>query len=334
MKTSDLGQLVPRFFTEHLVSQRDLSANTVAAYRDTFRLLLRFLSRTRRTTPSVLPLTALNPNAVLAFLSHLEADRHNTPRSRNARLAAIRSFVRFLSDLLGPTLPETTRRILTIRSKRHTRRMVGFLTRPEITALLRATDQSWTGRRNHLLLLLLYNTGARVSEITGVRVGDVRSGDCRQVLLHGKGRKERAVPLWLETRRTLRRWIAENGLLDDAPLLSNRFGRSLTRSGVAWQLRIILRHARKAEPSLSRTKISPHIVRHSTAMHLLQSGVAHELIALWLGHESPQTTHGYVEADLEMKRRTLEALNPPRTPRKSAPKKDPLLRFLEGQRLC
>jgi len=334
MKTSDLGQLLPRYFTEHLVGQRDLSTNTVAAYRDTFRLFLRFLCRKRQTAPSMLPLNALNADTVLAFLGHLEAERHNSPRSRNARLAAIRSFVGYLSDLLGPTLPESTRRILTIRSKRHTRRMVGFITRPEITALLRAKDESWTGRRNHLLLLLLYNTGARVSEITGVRVRDVQAGDCRQVLLHGKGRKERAVPLWAETRRALRRWIAENRLTDDAPLLSNRFGRPLTRSGVAWQLQVILRHARKTVASVSQTKISPHIVRHTTAMHLLQSGVAHELISLWLGHESPETTHGYVEADLEMKRRTLAALDPPRSRRTSRPKKDPLIRFLEAQRLC
>lgn len=334
MKPPDLGKLLPRYFTEHLVGQRDLSANTVAAYRDTFRLFLRFLCRKRRTTPSMLPLDVLNADAVLSFLGHLEAERHNSPRSRNARLAAIRSFVSYLSDLLGPTLPEATRRVLNIRSKRHTRRMVGFITRREITALLRAKDESWTGRRNQVLLLLMYNTGARVSEITGVRVRDVRAADCRQVLLHGKGRKERAVPLWAETRRALRRWIADNRLTDDAPLLSNRFGRPLTRSGVAWQIQVILRRARKTDPSLSRTKISPHIVRHTTAMHLLQSGVAHELISLWLGHESPETTHGYVEADLEMKRRTLDALNPPRSRSISRPKNDPLIRFLEARRLC
>jgi len=316
------------------VGQRDLSPNTVAAYRDTFRLFLRFLCRKRRTSPSTLPLSVLNADAVLAFLGHLEAERQNSSRSRNARLAAIRSFVGYLSDLLGPTLPEPTRRVLAIRGKRYARRMVGFITRPEMAALLRAGDGSWTGRRNHLLLLLLYNTGARVSEITGVRVRDVRAGDCRQVLLHGKGRKERAVPLWLETVRALRRWIAENRLTDDAPLICNRFGRALTRSGVACQLQVVLRHARGVDPSLHRIKISPHIIRHTTAMHLLQSGVAHELISLWLGHESPETTHGYVEADLEMKRRTLAALDPPRSRRTSFPKKDPLIRFLEARRLC
>lgn len=330
MKAPDLGQLLPRFLTEHLVSQRNLSANTVAAYRDTFRLLLRFLCRTRRTTPSTLPLTALDANGVLSFLAHLETERRNTTRSRNARLAAIRSFIHYLSDLLGPDLPETTRRILTIPSKRHTHPMVGFLTRPEITALLRAADGSWTGRRNHLLVLLLYNTGARVSELTGIHVRDVRSGDCRQVLLHGKGRRERAVPLWAQTRRALRRWIRDNRLSDDAPLLPNRFGQPLTRSGVAWQLRALHRRGQQSEPSLARRRISPHVIRHTTAMHLLQSGVAHELIALWLGHEGPQTTHLYVEADLEMKRRTLESLTPPRPRRSPPPALDPLSRFLEG----
>ena len=334
MKTFELGQLLPRYFTEHLVSQRDLSANTVSAYRDTFRLLLRFMCQKRGNSPSSLPLTSLTADAVLAFLTDLEAKRKNTPRSRNARLAAIRSFIRYLSDLLGPILPEETRRILTIRSKRHTRRMVGFLTRTEMTALLGATDGSWTGRRNHLLLLLLYNTGARVSEITAICVRDVRNAECRHAFLHGKGRKERAVPVWKETRQELRRWIADNEFSDDAPLLPNRFGKPLTRSGVAWQLQAILKRAKDKDPSLARTKISPHVVRHTTAMHLLQSGVAHELIALWLGHESPQTTHGYVEADLEMKQRTLKALAPPRTRRHCPAKMDPLIRFLTEHKLC
>jgi len=334
MKTLDLGDLLPRFLTEHLVTQRSLSAHTVAAYRDTFRLLLRFLAHTRRTTPSRLPLAALDAESVLGFLAHLEDHRRNSARSRNARLAAIRSFLHYLSDLLGPDLPQATRRILTIPSKRYTRRLIGFLSRSEVTALLGAAGTSWTGRRNHLLLLLLYNTGARVSEITAVRVGDVRSADCRHVLLHGKGRKDRAVPLWRQTRQALRQWIRDNRLADEAPLLPNRFGQRLTRSGVAWQLRRLVRQAQQREPSLAGRRISPHIIRHTTAMHLLQSGVAHELIALWLGHESPETTHLYVEADLESKRRTLKSLFPPATRPASPSAADPLMRFLENRRLC
>jgi len=331
---TDLGHLVPRFFTEHLTEQRNLSSNTLAAYRDTFRLLLRFLHATRRTTPSKLPLTALDAPAVVAFLVHLEKERKSAIRTRNARLAAIRSFLHYLSDLLGPALPEATRRILSVPSKRHTRPLLGFLTRQEMSALLQATGNSWTGQRNHLLLLLLYNTGARVSEITAVRVQDVTASDCRQILLHGKGRKERIVPLWSQTRRELRQWIKDNRLLPGDPLLSNRFKQPLSRSGVAWQLSQSLRQAEKLAPSLKGRRISPHTLRHTTAMHLLQSGVAHEVIALWLGHESPSTTHLYVEADLEMKRRAIESITPGSTRRQPPRLDDQLLRFLEGQRLC
>ena len=334
MKPTDLGQLLPRFFTEHLTQQRNLSAHTLAAYRDGFRLLLRFMQRMRRTTAAALPLAALDSAVIVAFLFHLEKERHNTIRSRNARLAAIRSFVQYLSDLLGPVLPEATRRILSIPSKRYSRPMLGFLTRDEMAALLRAPDDSWTGRRNHLLVLLLYNTGARVSELTPLRVRDVISSNCRQVLLHGKGRKERVVPLWRQTRGSLRRWIKDNRLAPEDPLLSNRFKQPLTRSGVAWQLRQIIKQAEKQMPSLHGRRISPHTLRHTTAMHLLQSGVAHEVIALWLGHESPNTTHLYVEADIEMKRRTIEAISPLPSRRQPKPREDQLMRFLEARQLC
>ncbi len=332
--STDLGHLVPRFFTEHLTEQRNLSPNTLAAYRDTFRLLLRFLQATRRTTPSKLPLAALDAPAVVGFLAHLESERKSAIRTRNARLAAIRSFLHYLSDLLGPALPEATRRILSIPSKRHNRPLLGFLTRQEMSALLQTTDNSRTGQRNHLLLLLLYNTGARVSEITAVRVQDVSASDCRQILLHGKGRKERIVPLWSQTCRELRQWIRDNHLTAADPLLSNRFKQALSRSGVAWQLRQCVRKAEGLAPSLKNRRISPHTLRHTTAMHLLQSGVAHEVIALWLGHESPSTTHLYVEADLEMKRRAIESITPGSTRRRPTRLDDQLLRFLEGQQLC
>jgi site-specific recombinase XerD len=334
MNTPDLASLLPRFFTDHLVRQRNVSACTVAAYRDSFRLLLRFLQRSRRTTASCLPLQALSAPSVLAFLAHLEKDRHNSIRSRNARLAAIRSFVHYASDLLGPELPEPTRRILAIPRKRHSQPVLGFLTREEIQAILAATDDSWTGQRDHLLFLLLYNTGARVSELVALRVGDVLADNASHVLLHGKGRKERSVPLWRCTQQRLRRWINDNRLPTDAPLLPNRFGQPLSRSGAAWQLRRRLRQASQTTPSLKGRQISPHTFRHTTAMHLLQSGVAPEVIALWLGHESPNTTHLYVEADLEMKRQTLKALSPPKTKRSPSDGEDQLLGFLQTLELC
>jgi integrase/recombinase XerD len=330
MTTPDLGDLLPRFFSEHLVQQRNVSPCTVAAYRDTFRLFLRFLHGNRRTAPAQLPLQTLTAEGVLAFLAWLEKDRHNSIRSRNARLAALRSFVHYLSNLLGPELTAPTRRILAIPSKRHSRPVVGFLTRQEVQALLDATDQSWTGRRDRLLFLLLYNTGARVSEIIATRVRDVQAAQCHQIELHGKGRKHRVVPLWPQTQRQLRHWIKTNALAAEAPLLPNRFGQPLTRSGIACQLRYWLRQAASRIPSLNRRHLSPHTFRHTTAMHLLQAAVAPEVIALWLGHESPNTTHLYVEADLEMKRRTLDAMQAPKNKRRSARHDNALLRFLEN----
>jgi site-specific recombinase XerD len=329
MKNLDLANLLPRFFSEHLVQQRNVSPQTVAAYRDTFRLFLRFIHNTCRQKPSQLSLHSFTAPVVLDFLTHLEQKRGNAISSRNARLAAIRSFLHYASDLLGPELPELTRRIMAIPLKRHTRPMLGFLTREEIEAILATTDASWTGRRDQLLFQLLYNTGARVSEIIAVRVHDVVAGDCRQIQLHGKGRKDRVVPLWPQTQKQLRRWIKENEMKPDAPLLPNRYGQSLTRSGVAWQLKRRLRQAVSRATTLAGRRISAHTFRHTTAMHLLQAGIAPEIIALWLGHESPVTTHFYVEADLDMKRRTLEKLTPAKVKHKTFEPTDHLLRFLD-----
>jgi len=271
----------------------------------------------------------LTATSVLAFLSHLESKRGNSVRSRNARLAAIRSFLHYASDLLGSELPEPTRRALSIPWKRHARPMLGFLSREEVQAILNATDNSWTGRRDRLLFQLLYNTGARVSELIAVRTRDVLAADGTQIQLHGKGRKDRVVPLWRQTQSQVRRWIKDNRLAPDAPLLPNRFGQPMSRSGVAWQLRRWMCKAAKEVPSLQHRRISPHTFRHTIAIHLLQGGVAPEVIALWLGHESPNTTHLYVEADLEMKRHTLDILTPTRSKRLAAKPSDKLLHFLD-----
>jgi integrase/recombinase XerD len=330
MKALGLADLLTHFFSEHLRQHRNVSQHTVTAYSDTFRLLLRFFKHAYRTSPAHLELGDLGAQRVLAFLTDLEENRHNDVRSRNARLAAIRAFVHYAEDKLGPDLPEATRRILAIPFKRHTKPILGFLSRPEMEALLAVAGDGWTGRRDHLLFLLLYNTGARVSEIIGSRVRDVLIADCRHLVLHGKGRKERAVPLWRSSQTRIRQWIKENHLTPDAPLLPNRFGQPMTRSGVAWQLRQLVQRATPKMPSLRQRRISPHTLRHTTAMHLLQGGVSTEVIALWLGHESPNTTHLYVEADLTMKRQALEVLTPPKGKRLSKVEEDPLLRFLDS----
>ena len=330
MKALHFQELLIRFFNEHLRQQRQVSPHTVLAYRDTFRLLLHFLQRTYHVCPATLELSGLNPDRVLAFLAHLEQQRANSVPSRNARLAAIRSFAHYAENTLGPDLPESVRRLLAIPIKRHTRPILGFLTRPEIQAVLAAAGESWTGRRDYLLFLLLYNTGARISEILALCVRDVLASDGRSLDLRGKGRKQRSVPLWRNTQTQLRRWIKENQGQPESPLLPNRFGQPLTRSGAAWQLRQILQRAAAKMPSLRQRRISPHTFRHTTAMHLLQGGVAPEIIALWLGHESPNTTHLYVEADLRMKRQALEVLVPPKGKKAAKPDADPLIRILEN----
>jgi site-specific recombinase XerD len=330
MKTPDFSEWVQRFFQEYLSQQRNVSAATVAAYRDTFRLLLRYWRQRRRQDLAILSLDVLTPDTVLGFLNHLEESRGNTIRTRNARLAALRSFVHYLADWLGPELPATTRRILTIPFKRQVKPLIGFLTRAEIEAILAATDDTWTGRRDHLLILLLYNTGARISELLSLRVQDVLGPQAKQVELQGKGRKRRTLPLWRQTQRLLRQWIRENRLTPPMPLLPNRYGEPLTRFGAFRQIKKLVQRASVEQPTLNRRPISPHLFRHASAMRLLEAGIAPEVIALWLGHETFNTTHQYVEASLAMKKQALEKIVSPKIKARRFRPNDKLLQFLES----
>jgi len=313
MKSPDLTEWIQRYFQEYLVRQRNVSPATVAAYRDTFRLLLQYWRQQRRQALATLTLESLTPDTVLSFLHHLEESRGNAIRTRNARLAALRSFVHYLADWLGPELPAATRRLLTLPFKRQVKPLIGFLTRPEIEALLAATADTWTGRRDHLLLVLLYNTGGRISELLALRVQDVLGPQAKQVELQGKGRKRRTLPLWRQTQRLLRRWIRDNRLTPSMPLLPNRYGEPLTRFGAIRQIKKLVQRASPKQPTLSRRSISPHLFRHACAMRLLEAGITPEVIALWLGHESFNTTHQYVEANLAMKQQALEKIAPPKT---------------------
>ena len=329
MKT-DLAYWLQRFFREHLLQQRNVSSATIEAYRDTFRLLLQFLRGQQRRAPSALSVDVFTAEVVVKFLEHLELDRHNAISTRNARLAALRSFVRYLEDWLGPELASATRRILAIPFKRYPKPMIGYLLREEIEAVLAATGDTWTGSRDYLLFLLLYNTGARISEILNLRARDVLGSGGRLVHLQGKGRKCRTLPLWPKTQRCLREWIKRNKLAPEAPLLPNRLGHVLTRSGAAKQLQELIDRAKAKLPSLQKRRISLHQIRHATAMHMLEAGVSAEVIGLWLGHESPNTTHGYVEASLVMKRRALATLQSPQTKGHKPRLADSLLRFLDA----
>jgi integrase/recombinase XerD len=322
-----IGPLLEGFFVEHLLQHKHVSPQTIASYRDAFRLLLLYANKHLMTEPTSLDVTALDAPVILSFLDSLERDRKNCTRSRNIRLAAIRSFFRWLS-LRDPTLVGMATRILAIPVKRTDRRLVQSFTREEIDALLAAPDQThWRGRRDHALLLTLYNTGARVSEITALRRDHVEFGGSTLVHLLGKGRKHRDVPLWPKTARALKGWFAElEGTVTPFAFPSARRQR-LSRNGVDY---IIKQAAAQANcPSLDKKRVHPHAIRHSTGSHMLQSGVRIEVIALFLGHEDVQTTHVYVEADMATKERALEKLTPPGGDIRRFKPQDRVLAFLE-----
>jgi site-specific recombinase XerD len=322
--------LVQAFFAEHLTQQRALSPRTVATYRDAFVLFLDFVQTHRGKSPTAITLADLTPELILAFLDHLERKRHNTVRSRNARLAALRSFLKFAAHR-DPSSLNVIERALGVPVKRFERPMLGFLSNPQMRAIIGVPDNTWTSRRDHLLLGLLYNTGARVSEIIGVRVADVVLNGVACVHLHGKGRKQRSIPLWRSITQEIRAWLKHNPrLTPHCALLPNRDGEPMTRSNVTQRLTLAVRAATPSHPELATRRISPHSIRHSTAMRLLQAGEPESVLALWLGHASPNTTHHYVEADLSMKTRALARLQDPKakTRRYRAPAS--LLEYLKG----
>jgi integrase/recombinase XerD len=323
--------LLQRFFVDHLRQQRAVSSNTIAAYRDTFRLFLKFAHRHLGRAPTDLALVDLTADLILAFLDHIERERKGSARSRNARLSAIRSFLKYAAheDI---TALATIERCLAIPQKRHDKPMLGFLTRPEMEAIIAAPDRTtWAGRRDQALFSLLYNTGARISEAIDLKVGDVVLDTSPVAHLHGKGRKRRSVPLWKATATTLRQWLRhlpDRGL--QAQLFPNSAGTRLTRSSAAQRLALAVGKAADQFPKLLDRKVSPHTIRHTTAMHLLQSGVDITVIALWLGHEEPSTTHLYLEADLAMKEEDLSRLEPlSATPVRYRPP-DQLMAFLQS----
>lgn len=327
-----LAPLLRSFFFDRLVRQRNASPATIASYRDTFRLLLRFAEEHLHRPAASLTIEDIGAPLVLAFLDHLERDRRNSIRTRNARLTAVRSFASH-AGREEPVALAVAQRVLAIPAKRFARPVLGHLSREEVQAILDAPDRAtWSGRRDAVLLATLYNTGARVSEVLGLDVGSLQLDRTPRVLLHGKGRKERMVPLWRSTARLLTGWIREREAMPADPLFPNRHGARLTRSGVARRLALALGCAARACPSLEKKRrISPHTFRHTTAMHLLESGTDLSVIALWLGHESLNTTHAYLEADLALKQRALARVDAPKGHRgRRFQASDSLLAFLEG----
>jgi site-specific recombinase XerD len=321
--------LAQSFFTDHLIQQRAMSPRTVAAYRDGFVLFLAFAERQLHKSPTAIRLEQITPALILGFLDHLERERGNAVRTRNARLAALRAFLKFASHRDIGAL-HVVEQALGVPMKRFERPMMGFLSREEMLAIIGKPGPDWTSQRDFLLLTMLYNTGARVSEIIGVRVDDVVLDGVACVHLHGKGRKQRTVPLWHSTARAIRAWLRLNPDLGPAcALLPNRDRKPMTRGNVAQRLALAVKAVCSTHPHLAERNISPHTIRHTTAMSLLQSGVIVGDIALLFGHESPNTTHQYAAADLQMKQRALAKLQDPNTtvPRYRAP--DSLIEFLK-----
>lgn len=327
-----LAPTLQAFFTDRLITQRQASPHTVAAYRDTFRLLLGFARQTTGKAPAALDLDDLDATVISDFLDHLEQQRHNGARTRNARLAAIHSLFGYAA-LRHPEHAALIQRVLAIPPKRFDRNTVSFLDPAEVDALLAAPDRArWVGRRDHALLLLAVQTGLRVSELTGLTCADVHLGTGAHVRCLGKGRKQRCTPLTTQTVNVLTVWLQERRGLPADPLFPTSRGHTLSRDAVEL---IVARHTKTAQrtcATLHDKAVSPHTLRHTAAMRLLHSGVDTSTIALWLGHERVESTQIYIHADQTLKERALARTTPPDTAPGRYRPPDPLLAFLEQLR--
>jgi site-specific recombinase XerD len=331
MKTqSTFSELLQAYFTDWLMGQRNASPYTIANYRDTFRLLIAYAQRELKKPPTALVIPDLDVPFVCRFLDHLEKERRNTPRSRNTRLAAIHSFFKYVA-LQEPAFGAVAQRVLAIQSKRYTKKPVDFLTRVEAEALLAAPNQgTWSGRRDRMLLLLTLQTGLRVSEVVGLHWQEVALGTGAHVRCTGKGRKTRCIPLRKESIAALRAWFRERGGQPTDALFPNVRGQPLSRDGVEDLLAKHLARARLACPSLKTKQVSAHVLRHTTAMDLLQHGVDRSVIALWLGHESMETTQVYLHANLQLKEQALAKTEPFAGQSRRYRPPDRLLAFLQS----
>jgi len=328
MISSGFPALLQSFFLDRLLRQRQVSANTVAGYRDSFRLLLQYTAAQIGKAPSDIEMEDLNASFIGEFLDHLEKNRANCARTRNTRLAAIRSFFRYVA-LREPAHALLCQRVLAMPSKRYERKPVEFLNRAEIDALLASPDLStWIGRRDRALLMVTIQTGLRVSELIGLRCQDVVLGTGAHVRCDGKGRKSRCTPLRKEVATVLGTWLRELRGLPEEPVFPSTRGGFLSRDAIEHR---VARHATIAQglcPSLQDKRVTPHVLRHTAAMELLQHGVDRSVIALWLGHESVETTQMYLHADLRLKEKALSRTAPIRVKPGRYQPDDELVAFL------
>jgi integrase/recombinase XerD len=326
---SAVAPTLQAFFSDRLLRKREASPHTVASYRDTTRLLLTFASQRAGKQPSALAFEDLDATVISGFLDHLEHDRGCGPRTRNTRLAAIRSLFRY-AGLRHPEYAALIQRVLAIPLKRHDHPLLCFLNEQELNALLDAPDRDcWTGRRDHTMLMLAAQTGLRASELTGLTCADVHLQTGAHVHTIGKGRRARITPLTKATTAALRAWLAERAGNPPDPLFPTRTGKALTRDALARRLTKHTAHSSAGCPSLRQKTVTPHTLRHTAAMRLLHAGIDTSVIALWLGHQQLQTTQTYIRADLSLKEKALART----TPLDSKPGRyrppDTLLRFLE-----
>ena len=329
---SALAPTLQSFFTSYLVAQRGASDHTITAYRDTLRLLLRYAHERTGIQPSDLDISVLDAELIAASLSMLEQHRGNSIRTRNARLAVIHSLYRHAA-LRHPEHAELIARVLAIPPKNHDQTTLNYLSAAEIEALLQSPDQStWTGRRDHLIILLMITTGVRVSELTALTRADVHTGKpAAHIASHGKGRKTRITPLDTATATALRAWLTQNPSHGAAPVFTARgTARKLTTDAVAHRLKLHSATAAHACPTITTKNLTPHTLRHTCAMRMLAAGIDATTIALWLGHESPDSTRAYLHADLQLKQQALDRTAPPRTRRGRYRPPDKLLAFLEA----
>jgi integrase/recombinase XerD len=330
MKTHPLPVYLQRFFTDRLAMQLKASPHTITSYRDTFRLLLKFAALRLHRSPTELHIVDIDAELIGLFLADIESARGNSARSRNTRLSAIRSFFKYVA-VNEPQLLHHCQRILAMPAKRHEKRAIDYLSRIEVEALIEVPDLfNWHGRRDRAMLALALQTGLRVSELINLSCGNIVLGAGAHVRCIGKGRKERATPLRKDTVRVLRDWLAErHGTETDLVFVSNRNQR-LSRDAVEHIVRRYVRLASIKCPSLKKKRVTPHVLRHSAAMQLLQNGVDRTVIALWLGHESVETTQMYIHADIKLKEKAMARTQPAKIRRGRYHPDDKLLAFLEA----
>lgn len=332
MRSNCFHSLLQRFFLERLINQMNASPCTISSYRDTFRLFLKYMKMEKNCPPSHLSFNTVNAENILDFLNFLENNRHNSLSTINNRLAAIHAFMKYVS-YQNPEYLSITQRVMAIPFRRTETKNVCYLLPKEVEAILNVCKlSSWHGRRDRVMIAILHNTGVRVSELIFIKKNDVILNEKSSSYIHvmGKGRKERTIPLWKTTQDYLTEFLKETSCNGVDYVFTNKHGDRLTRSGVKYRLDCLVKEATRHCPSLIKKRVTAHVFRHTTAMHLLAAGIDISTIAIWLGHESIETTHKYVVADLMIKEQALAKTKEPVASRFRYNPSEDILSFLDS----